>query len=92
MTKDRKMSKTVILSLLEFLTSFSYFNLVLSGFKKKRYMGHLGGSVVGCLSLAQCMIPGSWDSIPHHAPHRESASPSAYISASEGEADSLWGA
>ena len=27
--------------------------------------GHLGGSVVKCLTSAQGMIPGSWDPIPH---------------------------
>ena len=30
--------------------------------------GSLGGSVVKCLPLAQVMIPGSWDQIPHQAP------------------------
>ena len=28
-------------------------------------MGHLGGSVVERLPLAQVMIPGSWDRVPH---------------------------
>ena len=45
-------------------------------------MGCLGGSVVEHLPLAQVMIPGSWDQVPYHVPHRESASPSAYASAS----------
>ena len=31
-------------------------------------MGHLGGSIVQCLPLAQIMIPGSWDGAPHQAP------------------------
>ena len=44
--------------------------------------GHLGGSVVELLPLAQVVIPGSWDPVPHWAPHREPASPSAYVSAS----------
>ena len=44
--------------------------------------GHLGGSVVEHLPLTQIMIPGSWDGVPHRAPHREPASPSAYVSAS----------
>ena len=26
--------------------------------------GHLGGSVVECLPLAQVVIPGSWDRVP----------------------------
>ena len=43
---------------------------------------HLGGSVVEHLPLAQVMIPGSWDRVPHQAPRREPASPSAYVSAS----------
>ena len=44
--------------------------------------GHLGGSVVEQLPLARGRIPGSWDGVPHRAPCGESASPSAYISAS----------
>ena len=42
-------------------------------------MGHLGGSVVEHLSLAQVVIPGSWDRVLHQAPHREPASLSAYV-------------
>ena len=45
-------------------------------------MGHLGGSVIEHLPLAQVMIPGSWDQVLHWAPCREPASPSAYVSAS----------
>ena len=41
--------------------------------------GHLGGSVVEHLPLAQVVIPGSWDPVLHQAPHWEPASPSAYI-------------
>ena len=44
--------------------------------------GQLDGSVVECLSLAQDMIPGSLDGVPHQAPCREPASPSACITAS----------
>ena len=44
--------------------------------------GHLGGSVVERLPLAQGMILGSWDQVPHWAPCGESASPSVYVSAS----------
>ena len=44
--------------------------------------GHLGGPVVEHLPLAQVMIPGSWDRIPHQAPCKEPASASAYVSAS----------
>ena len=40
-------------------------------------LGHLSGSVVECLALAQGMIPGSWDQVPHWAPCEEPASPSA---------------
>ena len=49
-------------------------------------VGHLGGSVVECLLLAQVVILGSWDGVPHRAPRiparEEPASPSAYVSAS----------
>ena len=51
-------------------------------FKFYGILGHLGGSVVECLPLAQSMILGSWDRVPHQDPHREPASPSAYIPAS----------
>ena len=44
--------------------------------------GRLGGSVVEHLPLAQGMIPGSWDQVPHRASCMEPASPSAYVSAS----------
>ena len=36
----------------------------------------------GCLWLRSWSRPGSWDRVLHHAPHREPASPSAYIFAS----------
>ena len=39
-------------------------------------LGHLGGSVIERLPLAQVVIPGSWDQVLHQAPHRELASPS----------------
>ena len=42
----------------------------------------LGGSVVEHLPLVQVMIPGSWDWVLRQAPHRELASPSAYVSVS----------
>ena len=42
-----------------------------------------GGSVAECLPLAQGMILGHWDQVPHQAHHhREPASPSTYVSAS----------
>ena len=44
--------------------------------------GRLGGSVVEHLPLAQGVILGSWDRVLYRAPRRESASPSAYVSAS----------
>ena len=44
--------------------------------------GHLGGSVVEHLPLAQGMMLKSWDAVPLPAPLREPASPSAYVSAS----------
>ena len=43
--------------------------------------GHLSDSVDEQLSLAQVVILGSWNQVPHHAAHREPASPSAYVSA-----------
>ena len=49
---------------------------------RSRFLGHLGGSVVERLPLAQVMIPESWDLVPHWASYEESASPSAYVSAS----------
>ena len=39
-------------------------------------------SMVEHLPLAQVVIPGSWDQVPHQDPHREPASPFAYASAS----------
>ena len=47
-----------------------------------RVPGRLGGSVVEGLPLAQVVIPGSRDGIPHRVPRREPASPSAYVSVS----------
>ena len=44
--------------------------------------GHLGGLVVERRLLAQVVIPRSWDGVWHQAPLRESASPSACVSAS----------
>ena len=38
--------------------------------------GYLVGSGVESLPLAQVMIPGSWDQVPHQTPRREPASPS----------------
>ena len=43
---------------------------------------HLGNSVVEHLPLAQCVILGSWDWVPHWVPLGEPASPSACVSAS----------
>ena len=44
-------------------------------------LGHLGGSVVEHLPLSPVMILGSRDGVPHRAPCREPASPSACVSA-----------
>ena len=46
-------------------------------FFKFIYWGHLGGSVVKHLTLAQGVILGSWNGVPHQPPSREPASPSA---------------
>ena len=34
---------------------------------KGAHQGHLGGSVVECLPLAQVVILESWNQVPHHA-------------------------
>ena len=47
---------------------------------KPTVMGSLCSSVTEHLSSAQVMIPGSWNWIPHQAPCREPASPSACVS------------
>ena len=47
--------------------------------QRKKRQGHLGGLVVEVLPSAQGMIPKSWDRVPHRAPHREPASPSAFL-------------
>ena len=44
-------------------------------------LGHLDGSVVQPLPLAQVVIPGFLDWAPLRAPHGEPMSPSAYVSA-----------
>ena len=44
--------------------------------------GHLGGSAVERLPLAQGLILEFWDRVPYQAPCMEPASPSAYVSAS----------
>ena len=50
--------------------------------KDKRVCPGLGGSVVECLPLVHVVIPGSQARVPHQAPLREPASPSACVSAS----------
>ena len=46
-------------------------------------MGHLGGSAVEHLPLAQSVIPESWDRVPHQALCMEpTSSPSSCVSAS----------
>ena len=39
--------------------------------KESKFLGCLGGSVVGHLPSAQGVVLGSWDHIPHQAPHEE---------------------
>ena len=46
---------------------------------KRGGAGHWGGSAVECLPLAQVVIPGSQDQVPHRAPCVEPASPSACV-------------
>ena len=51
--------------------------------QKPVVVGHLGGSVVEHLSSGcDPRVPESWDQILHWAPHREPASPSAFLSVS----------
>ena len=49
-----------ILFLMDFFINFN--------FQKYRTEGHLGGSGVEHLPLAQVAIPGSWDRVPDRAP------------------------
>ena len=49
---------------------------------KESGLGHLGGSAVERLPLAQVVILRSWGRVLHQPLRRESASPSAYVSAS----------
>ena len=53
-----------------------------ASYRKLKGEGRLGGSATEHLPLAQGMTLESWDGVPHRAPFREPASPSAYISAS----------
>ena len=53
----------------------------LGSLKKNLLPGHLGGSVVEHLPLAQVVILGSWDRVLHQAPCGKPASPSACVSA-----------
>ena len=48
-------------------------------YKKYVFEGHLDGSVVEHLPLAQVTIPGSWDPVLYQASRREPASPSVSI-------------
>ena len=43
-------------------------------------LGHMSSSEVERLPSAQVVIPGSWNRVPHQAPLRELASPSASLS------------
>ena len=51
-------------------------------FKMRVMLRHLYGSSVEWLSLAQVIILGSWDRVPHQAPCEEPVSSSACVSAS----------
>ena len=46
-------------------------HFLLPHFRNEEDEGCLGGSVVEHLPLAQVVILGSWDRIPHRAPHGE---------------------
>ena len=49
---------------------------------KVHVSGHLGGSVVEHLPLAQVVILESWDRVPHLASSEKPTFPSVYVSAS----------
>ena len=49
--------------------------------KTLKVQGHLDGSVVEHLPLAQVVIPGSWDQVLKQAPQGETISPCVYFSA-----------
>ena len=70
-------SWALLFSFLHF--SIPSFYLILRAQLKVPSEGCLGGSVVGHLPLAQVVIPGFWDQVPHRAPCREPASPSAGV-------------
>ena len=53
-----------------------------AGRHRTKIQGRLGGSVVEHLPPAQAVTPGSWERVPHRAPHMEPASPSACVLAS----------
>ena len=48
-------------------------------YMRSRRQEHLGGSVFEHLPLAQVVVLGSQDRVLHRAPHKEPASPSAYV-------------
>ena len=54
-----KMSFTVTMKTLKYVAPNKIYAKIFA--KRKRYRGHLGGSVVGHLTSAQVMIPESWD-------------------------------
>ena len=56
--------------------------IIYTFFKKMEALGRLGGLAIERLPLAQVVIPGSWDQVPHRSPLQGAASPSAYVSAS----------
>ena len=47
--------------------------------KFRSFLGHMGGSVVENLPLAQVVFLESWDPVPHQAPHGEPTSPSVSL-------------
>ena len=81
-TERKSYTNCICLYFSSFLLTFFCINIheVLNTTEKRQ--GHLGCSVVECLPLAQVMILGFPDRVPHWAPCRKPASPSAYVSAS----------
>ena len=73
----------MLYDLLAFLVTVDYLlDIAFVKLLQKLFEGCLGSSVVEHLPLAQGMILESWERVLHQVPHREPASPFAYVSAS----------
>ena len=81
-----KINKILFLIINIYFSFFALWTLIWESKGSRNYkilcLGHLGDLVVEHLPSAQVMILGFWDRVPHQAPQREPASPSAYVSVS----------